>query len=103
MKMLVPFACLALAACANPVREAPYTTEVVPVEKAGGFACAAESVQYAIGQKPSAEMGSKMVAESGSATLRWLPPHSMATMDYRPDRLNVHYNDDMIITRVNCG
>jgi Peptidase inhibitor I78 family len=103
MKSLLPFVVLALCGCANTAREAPDTTEILPAEKAGGFACAAESVQYAIGQKTSAELGSKMVAESGSATLRWLPPHSMATMDYRPDRLNVHYNDDMIITRVNCG
>lgn len=103
MNRFAPIAILALSACTNPVREAPYTTEVVPIEKAGGFACAAESVQYAIGQKSSAELGSKLVAQSGSASLRWLPPHSMATMDYRADRLNVHYNDDMIITRVNCG
>lgn len=103
MNRLTPIAIFALSACANPVREAPQTSEVVPIETAGGSVCAAESAQYAIGQKTSVELGSKLVAQSGSATLRWLPPHSMATMDYRPDRLNVHYNDDMIITRINCG
>ena len=103
MRLYVPLAILALSACTNTAREAPYTTEIIPAEKAGGFACAAESVQYAIGQKTSVDLGSKLVAQSGSATLRWLPPHSMTTMDYRADRLNVHYNEDMIITRVNCG
>ena len=103
MRIVALLACVAVSACANPERKAPYTTEPVPVDKAGGFACAAESVQYAIGQKSSAELGSKLVTESGSASLSWLPPRSAATMDYRADRLNVHYNDDMIIIRINCG
>jgi Peptidase inhibitor I78 family len=103
MKALAPLILFALAACTGPVREAPYTTEPVPVDQAGGFSCAAESVQYAIGQKTSVELGSKLVKESGSQTLRWLPPRSAATMDYRQDRLNIAYDDDMIITRVNCS
>ncbi len=103
MKTLTPLTLLALAACTAPAREAPYTTEPVPVEKAGGFSCRAESVQYAIGQKARVELGSKLVKESESQTLRWLPPRSAATMDYRQDRLNIAYNDDMVITRVNCG
>ncbi len=103
MRAMMPVVILALTACTGPVREAPYTTEPVPVDKAGGFSCAAESVQYAIGQKTSVELGSKLVKESGSQSLRWLPPRSAATMDYRQDRLNIAYNDDMVITRVNCG
>jgi hypothetical protein len=94
---LVPI--LAITACTTPEQESPATAAPVPIE----LNCAAESVQYAIGQKPSAELGSKMVTESGSNLLRWLPPRSAVTMDYRQDRLNIAYNDDMVITRVNCG
>lgn len=103
MRIIALLACLAVTACANPQQEAPVAAEPLPAGQAGGLACAAESVQYAIGQKSSPELGSKLVKESGSASLRWLPPRSAATMDYRADRLNVHYNDDMVITRINCG
>ena len=42
MRIVALLACVAVSACANPERKAPYTTEPVPVDKAGGFACAAE-------------------------------------------------------------
>ena len=103
MRMIALLACLAATACANPQQDAPAAAQPLPAEPAAGLACAAESVQYAIGQKSSTELGSKLVKESGSASLRWLPPRSAATMDYRADRLNVHYDDEMIITRINCG
>lgn len=103
MRYLALATVLTVAGCADPAREAPYTTTPVPVEQAGGFTCAAEGVQYAIGQKTSVALGTKLVAESGSSTLRWMPPRSAATMDYRQDRLNIAYDDDMVITRINCG
>jgi Peptidase inhibitor I78 family len=103
MRILVPLSILSLAACTSPVKEAPSKVEPAPVEEAKEYSCAAESVQYAIGQKTSAELGSKLVTESGSRTLRWMPPRSAATMDYRQDRLNIAYDDDMVITRINCG
>ena len=103
MRIAALLACMAVTACANPQQDEPVAAEPLPAGQAGGLACAAESVQYAIGQKSSPELGSKLVKESGSASLRWLPPRSAATMDYRADRLNVHYNDDMVITRINCG
>lgn len=100
MKYIAPFGMLALAACATPEAEAPAPQPVAPPPS---FICASEPVQYAIGQKTSVELGSKLVAESGSRTIRWLPPRSAATMDYRQDRLNVAYDDNMVITTINCG
>lgn len=41
--------------------------------------------------------------KTGSKALRWIPPRSAVTMDFRSDRLNIAYDDDMIITMVNCG
>jgi Peptidase inhibitor I78 family len=103
MRILAPLSIIALGACAGPAQEAPSGVEPAPIGQAVEMTCAAESVQYAIGQKTSAELGSKLVKESGSRTLRWMPPRSAATMDYRPDRLNIAYDDDMVITRINCG
>jgi hypothetical protein len=37
------------------------------------------------------------------ATSRVLPPDSMMTMDYRPDRLNVHLDAGNVVTSINFG
>lgn len=103
MRILAPLPVMAMAACTHSVQEAPSIVEAAPVELTTAFSCAAEPVQYAIGQKTSAELGSKLVKESGSRTLRWMPPRSAATMDYRQDRLNIAYDDNMVISRINCG
>ena len=100
MKYIAPFGALALIACVTPEAAPPAPQPVAPPPT---YTCAAEPVQYAIGQKTSVELGSKLVAESGSRTIRWLPPRSAATMDYRQDRLNVAYDDNMVITTINCG
>jgi hypothetical protein len=38
-----------------------------------------------------------------AATVRVLPPNSIATMDYNPARLNIETDASGIITRVSCG
>ncbi|WP_168193223.1 I78 family peptidase inhibitor [Rhodophyticola sp. CCM32] len=37
------------------------------------------------------------------APMRVIGPNDAVTMDYNPQRLNVIYGDDDIITRVECG
>ncbi len=56
-----------------------------------------------IGQKASAELGARMLAASGAKTLRWGPPRSAMTMDFRPDRLTVAYDDGLTIISARCG
>jgi hypothetical protein len=34
---------------------------------------------------------------------RVLPPNSMVTMDFRPDRLNVHIDENRVIVSLNWG
>lgn len=103
MRLIATLGMLALTACASPARETPAAIEPAPTGTSAQLNCAAESVQYAVGQTTSAVLGSKLVKESGSRNLRWMPPRSAATMDYRQDRLNIAYDDNMIITRINCG
>lgn len=103
MKSVAFLAILVLSACSNPEREAPYTTAPVPENEAGGFQCSADAAQYAAGQKTSVELAQQLIKKTGARTLRWMPPRTAATMDYRQDRLNIAYDDDMVITRVNCG
>ena len=40
---------------------------------------------------------------TGARTLRWGPPRSAMTMDYRQDRVNVMYDDTYKSTQVTCG
>ena len=56
-----------------------------------------------VGQKASAELGVQMLAASHAKALRWAPPRSAMTMDFRPDRLTVAYDDAMVVTSARCG
>ncbi|WEK47998.1 MAG: I78 family peptidase inhibitor [Candidatus Andeanibacterium colombiense] len=65
--------------------------------------CKPEPGQVFVGQKATAELGAKLLQATGAKRLRWVPPRTVVTMDYRPDRLTVTYDDDLVIERVSCG
>jgi hypothetical protein len=88
----------ALAGCA--MNYAP-TVEAPPAP--GAAMCEAEPVKTYVGQRATAENGAAILAQSGARTLRWGPPRSAWTMDYRQDRVNVRYDEDMVITEITCG
>ncbi|MGE4430132.1 MAG: I78 family peptidase inhibitor [Sphingobium sp.] len=66
-------------------------------------ACKNDDLQQFIGQKATAELGARMLEISGARTLRWGGPNTAMTMDFRPDRLTVSYDYDMVIERASCG
>ena len=91
-------ACLpALAACA-----ASGGMEGEPVAAPAGE-CDASGAQHLIGQKATSEIGQELLSITGARELRWMPPRTAMTMDYRADRLTVSYDDDMVIERISCG
>ena len=65
--------------------------------------CDASGLQDHIGHKATARSGAILLELSGARILRWVPPRTAVTMDYRVDRLTVSYDDDMVITRISCG
>lgn len=65
--------------------------------------CVAQPAQVLLGQQASAATGTRALVLTGSRTLRWGPPNSAWTMDYRQDRVNVRYDEAMVITEVTCG
>jgi len=65
--------------------------------------CKHEGLESFNGQKATADLGATLLARSSARTLRWGPPRSAMTMDFRPDRLTVSYDDDMAITSARCG
>ncbi|MGX7894522.1 I78 family peptidase inhibitor [Tsuneonella sp. HG222] len=66
-------------------------------------ACRVEPASRFIGQTATAELGWKIQAAAGAQTLRWVPPRSAVTMDFNANRLNVEYDDAMVVTAVKCG
>ncbi|MEQ8738674.1 MAG: I78 family peptidase inhibitor [Hoeflea sp.] len=117
MRRLVPVAlaapaALAAAGCAtaepapNPAQASNPAPNPAPAPnpvEPGQRVCDAGPVQDLIGEKATPEIGARILAESGARTLRWGPPRSAWTMDYRVDRVNVRYDDDMVIEAITCG
>ena len=65
--------------------------------------CDADAASEYVGQKATAENGARILDETGARQLRWGPPDSAWTMDFRPDRVNVRYDRAMTITEITCG
>lgn len=89
----------AMTACASPkpAEQQPVTRK--PVERL----CDASQLQEHIGHIASANSGAILLKLSGARVLRWVPPRTAVTMDYRPDRLTVSYDDNYVIERISCG
>lgn len=87
---------LLLGACAT-------TADGEPPRRELAGECDASSVQEHIGHRASAESGATLLRLTGARTLRWVPPRTAVTMDFRADRLTVSYDDDMVIERISCG
>lgn len=103
----MPFSLLAIAALAacsgNYDANAPVTSTPEPAERPLEASCDAAPVQYHVGHDATQAMGAAILKESGAQTLRWGPPNSAWTMDYRADRVNVRYDEGMKITGITCG
>ena len=69
----------------------------------GPMTCNAAQAQSHIGHAATQAMGAAILKDSGARSLRWGPPGSAWTMDYREDRVNVRYDDAMKITEITCG
>lgn len=100
------FIAVPLAACGGYGEAASTpapTAEYQEREAGANHVCDASDLQGFVGQTATAESGAKLLELSGARTLRWGPPNSAWTMDYRQDRLNVRYDQEMAITAITCG
>jgi hypothetical protein len=85
--------CVLLAGCAT-----------VPAETGvSGGECANKGLDAFVGRTVSADLGAELLKTSGARTLRWGPPDSAMTMDFRADRLTVSYDRDNKVTSASCG
>ena len=88
-----------LAACAttNP----PVSTPVHGVTP--GHKCDVAGTDRFIGQTRSAKAEAAIKRATKAAVLRWSPPNTMLTMDYREDRVTVWVDEAGKISKLRCG
>lgn len=91
-------AALATSACATTMQEGGSMDNSDEMAQ-----CDAAPAQSMIGTQADAAAGQKILALTGAELLRWAPPNSAVTMDYRPNRVTVSYDEVMAITRITCG
>ena len=65
--------------------------------------CNAEPGQLFVGQKADGASGLAIRQATGADEVRWAPPRSAMTMDFKEGRVTVAYDDAMTITAVTCG
>jgi len=80
---------LALSACATTTLENDF--------------CNAEPGKLFVGQKADAASGLAIRQATGADEVRWAPPRSAMTMEFKEGRVTVAYDDAMNITAVTCG
>lgn len=91
---------LLLAACAPPQSLQPASGGPTI---AGDGTCSADGLEWAIGESATQETMGRIWRESGAGLIRPIAPGQAVTRDYRPDRVNVHIDDDNVITGTDCG
>jgi hypothetical protein len=77
--------------------------EGAPVPAEAGAGCDAARARAVVGRQRSPALGAEAQRLSGAASLRWIEPDSMVTMDYRADRLNIEVDAKGKVTAVRCG
>lgn len=100
MNRLAPLVAVLAASCTTlPAAEAPLEERVV----GEGGQCEAPPAQRLVGQRATQALGGEVLRLTRAAILRWGPPDSAFTMDYRPDRVSVSYDRAMVVTAISCG
>ena len=102
--MNLPLSTLARALAAMPALSACATaTDGGAAPRPAGDSCQAAPGQAFIGQTATAEIGAELLAATRSREIRWVPPGTMVTMDYKYGRLTVSYDEAMKIIAVSCS
>lgn len=65
--------------------------------------CTVEQVQGVLGQIASAERIQQAQQQANAKFLRVLAPGDAATLEYNPQRLNIHIDESEVIVRLACG
>jgi len=77
--------------------------EAVPPEPVPSTSCNVDAARALVGRPATAGLGTEALRLSGARRLRWIRPGDMVTMDYSPNRLNLHLDAQGRIERLACG
>lgn len=104
MKKIAPLTltlALAAAACTAPYAGTP-APDLAPGAPIDG-PCSADNAQDLIGEQATSDLGLRIMQRTAARALRWIQPDQAVTMDYRPDRVNVHLDASNRVERITCG
>ncbi|SEE39956.1 MULTISPECIES: I78 family peptidase inhibitor [Pseudomonas] len=90
-----------LAGCSSTSTES--ATDPVTTTDTGHSRCEAKAAEFTIGKKASPELLEQARIRAGAQNARILKPNDMVTLEYRSDRLNLNTDNNLVITRINCG
>lgn len=93
MRNLIAALALCLPACATTAAEEAPPEDI----------CGAVRVSDFLGQMRSDALVAEIARLSGARRVRWIRPGDMVTMDYSPERLNVHLDAEGRVARLACG
>jgi len=65
--------------------------------------CEADGLGDLVGRARTPDLGEEAQRRSGARRLRWIRPGDAVTMDYSPDRLNIHLDASDKAERFACG
>lgn len=88
--LLLSVLTLSITACTTPAEH-------------GADACKTEPGQRFVGAKAESETAIALLRATHAVELRWLPPGTIVTAEYKYGRLTVDLDDTNTITRVACG
>ncbi|WP_371366911.1 I78 family peptidase inhibitor [Pseudomonas sp. QL9] len=88
-----------LAGCSSAAKPGALT-EPTAAEDAR---CNAESLQALVGKSQTQALVDQARQQAGAKTARVLHPQDAVTLEYNPQRLNIHVDDSLVIRSVNCG
>ena len=98
MRKIFALGTMLLAGCSAAMPVPPN-----PVPPTDGGSCNAAGLESYIGQPATAEIGQKMLNQSGARLFRWLVPGQVVTMEYSGDRLNVVLDASNRVESARCG
>jgi hypothetical protein len=98
-------ATLLLAACSTALAPAPQPPADSPPQHGGapGHQCDPANIQQFVGQQKNDAVEQNMLRVSGASTVRWVPPNTAITMEFRYDRLTVYLDSRGVIERISCS
>ena len=96
--MLLLSACATGSGTQSQAANEPGNAQPVPMDS-----CDTAAISYAIGETFDEANVPQLKSESQSRQARVLRPGDAATMDHRPDRLNIHIDSSESIEALRCG